>query len=138
MHRGEILGIAGIEGNGQSELIEAITGMRRSTGKVRILGKDVTGHDPRRDPGRGLAHVPEDRLSTGVSAQADITDNLLVGKEKRPDSPFGFTSSAASIRDYAQEVSSRFDIRGARHRHPRGLPLRRQHAEGRGREGIQL
>ena len=115
VHRGEILGIAGIEGNGQSELIEAITGMRPvHGGSVTVLGTDVTGWSPGRIRSLGLAHVPEDRLSTGVSAQTDITDNLVIGKESRKE--FSFKKihlRKRPMRAYAQSKFEEFDIRGA-------------------------
>ena len=115
VRRGEILGIAGIEGNGQSELIDAITGLTPiEEGSVRILGRDTAGMTPGQIREIGLAHVPEDRLSTGVSAASDITDNLIVGKEKRPEfSAKGIQLKRRAIRRYAKEVYDRFDIRAA-------------------------
>ena len=115
VRRGEILGIAGIEGNGQSELIEAVTGMRPLRGgTVRIMGQSIAGKTPGGIRALGLAHVPEDRLATGVCAPADVTDNLIVGKEK--DRRFSWKRihmKRRAIRAYAQEVFRRFDIRGA-------------------------
>ena len=115
VRRGEILGIAGIEGNGQSELIEAITGMRPLRGgTVTIMGKSVAGKTPGEIRALGLAHVPEDRLATGVCAPADITDNLIVGKEKDPRFSWKrIHMKRKAIRAYAQEIFQRFDIRGA-------------------------
>jgi len=115
LHRGEILGIAGIEGNGQSELIEAITGMRSYTkGSVTINGKSIAGMNAGQVRSLGVAHVPEDRLATGVSAAADVTDNLIVGKEKLPRfSLFKTHLKKRAIRQYAREISEKFDIRGA-------------------------
>ena len=115
VRRGEILGIAGIEGNGQSELIEAITGMRPLRGgTVTIMGKSIAGKPPGEIRALGLAHVPEDRLATGVCAPADITDNLIVGKEKDPRFSWKrIHMKRKAIRAYAQEIFQRFDIRGA-------------------------
>ena len=115
VRRGEILGIAGIEGNGQSELIEAITGMRSLRGgAVTIMGKSIAGKTPGEIRALGLAHVPEDRLATGVCAPADITDNLIVGKEKDPRFSWKrIHMKRKAIRAYAQEIFQRFDIRGA-------------------------
>ena len=112
---GEILGIAGIEGNGQSELIEAVTGMRPMRGgDVRILGQSIRGKTPGQVRALGLAHVPEDRIATGVSPAADVTDNLIVGKEKEPQFSVGrIHMKRRAIRDYAREIFQRFDIRGA-------------------------
>ena len=112
---GEILGIAGIEGNGQSELIEAITGMRPIRGgTVSILGNDIRGKTPGEIRAFGLAHVPEDRISTGVSPQADITDNLIVGKETH--SAYSWKKlhmKRRAIRKYAEDLFEKFDMRGA-------------------------
>ena len=115
LRKGEILGIAGIEGNGQSELIEAITGMRPLRGgTVTIMGKSIAGKTPGEIRALGLAHVPEDRLATGVCAPADITDNLIVGKEKDPRFSWKrIHMKRKAIRAYAQEIFQRFDIRGA-------------------------
>ena len=111
---GEILGIAAIEGNGQSELLEAITGMRPYSGTIRIGGTDIRGMDPGKIRSLGLSHVPEDRLATGVSREADISDNLLMGKHKnKAFTRFGFHQDRKSIREYAQGLFEKFDIRGA-------------------------
>ena len=112
---GEILGIAAIEGNGQSELIEAITGLTPAQGgRVTVLGKDVTGLDPGEIREAGLAHVPEDRLATGLSGAATVAENLLVGKQREARfNRFGFHQDRAAVRAYAEEVYGRYDIRGA-------------------------
>ncbi len=115
VRRGEILGIAGIEGNGQSQLVEAITALRPLRGgDVRIGGTSIRHLTPGQVRALGVAHVPEDRLKTGVSAPADITDNLIVGREKQKRfSLLGIHMKRRAIRRYAQELFSRFDIRGA-------------------------
>ncbi len=112
---GEVLGIAAIEGNGQSELIEAITGMRRpESGSVTLDGRDATGLSPGQIRAMGLAHVPEDRLATGVSRDATVADNLLTGKQRqRRFNRFGFHQRTSTIERYAQELYEKFDIRGA-------------------------
>ncbi len=112
---GEVLGIAAVEGNGQSELIEAITGMRKpESGKVTICGQDATGLDPGAIRAIGLAHVPEDRLATGVSRDATVTDNLLTGKQREKRfNRFGFHQRRSTIERYAQQLYEKFDIRGA-------------------------
>ena len=112
---GEILGIAAIEGNGQSELIEAITGMRRAeSGRVIIRGRDVTGLSPGAIRSVGLAHVPEDRLATGVSREDTIRDNLLTGRHREARfNRFGFHQRVSTIERYAAELYEKFDIRGA-------------------------
>ena len=111
---GEILGIAAIEGNGQSELLEAITGMRPYSGLITIAGQDIRGMSPGEIRKLGLSHVPEDRLATGVSRESDISDNLLMGKHKNPEfTRFGFHQNRKSIREYAQQIFEKFDIRAA-------------------------
>ena len=114
VHAGEILGIAAIEGNGQSELLEAITGMRPYAGKIFVGGRDIVGLSPGQIRDLGLAHVPEDRLATGVDSQASITDNLLVGKHRNPQfTRLGFHMNRRAVDAYAKEVYDRFDIRSS-------------------------
>ena len=112
---GEILGIAAIEGNGQSELIEAITGMRPILkGTVRVCGRDVTGQEPGEIREAGLAHIPEDRVATGVSEPATVAENLLVGKQRQKRfRKLWIHQNRAEIRSYAEELYEGFDIRGA-------------------------
>ena len=111
---GEIVGIAAIEGNGQSELLEAITGMRPYAGKIFINDKDIVGMDPGQIRNLGLAHVPEDRLATGVDKDADISDNLLAGRHKRQRfTKFRLHLLRNKVQAYAQEVYDRFDIRSS-------------------------
>lgn len=111
----EILGIAAIEGNGQSQLLEAITGMRRpERGVVNICGHNVAGKTPGEIRDYGLAHIPEDRMTTGVNTAASVTDNLLMGHHKdRAFNLFGFHHRPSTISRYAQELYEKFDIRGA-------------------------
>ena len=112
---GEVLGIAAIEGNGQSELLEAICGLRRAeSGHVRIGGEDVTNRSPGEIRARGLANIPEDRLATGVDKYASVTDNLLIGRQRDKEfNALGFHQKRSSIERYASELYERFDIRGA-------------------------
>ena len=115
VHAGEIVGIAAIEGNGQSELLEAITGMRPfDQGEIRVCGSDISGMTPGQIRALGLSHVPEDRLATGVSAPADISDNLLVGRhwEKR-FLKFGIHQDKKAIHGFAKDTFDRFDIRAS-------------------------
>ena len=115
VRKGEVLGIAAIEGNGQSELLEAITGLRKiERGSVTVCGRDAVGKTPGEIREMGLSHVPEDRLSTGVDKAASVADNLITGrhKEKRFNR-FGFHQRRSTIDRYAQELYKKFDIRGA-------------------------
>ena len=112
---GEILGIAAIEGNGQSELIEGLTGMRPvKKGEFYIRGNLGNNKTPGEIREFGLSHIPEDRISTGVSLQSDITDNLIIGKEREPEfSVKGLHLKKASIVRYAENLFEKFDLRGA-------------------------
>ena len=110
---GEVLGIAAIEGNGQSELLETICGLRKpDSGRVFVCGKDVTGKTPGVVREAGLAHIPEDRLSTGVSPEASISDNLLTGRhDDKEFLRFGFHLRTDAVRRYTNELYERYDIR---------------------------
>ena len=112
---GEILGIAAIEGNGQSELIEAITGLRPIRGgRVLIENTDIACKTPGQIRALGLAHIPEDRLATGISGPASVEDNLLAGKQReREFALFGIHQKKRAIREYARKLFQKFDIRGA-------------------------
>lgn len=112
---GEILGIAAIEGNGQSELLEAITGMRHiEAGTVKVAGTDIAPLKPGQVRDLGLAHIPEDRIATGVSSRSTITDNLIIGKERLPQfAKYKLHLKKSSIVRYANELFEKFDMRGA-------------------------
>jgi simple sugar transport system ATP-binding protein len=109
---GEILGIAGVAGNGQDELVEALVGLRRpSTGTVELDGLDITGHDPRSVNAAGVAFVPADRHRFGIVLSFPLTDNLvLTGYRRRPYAR-GFLRDEAAIRRTADERIAAFDIR---------------------------
>lgn len=110
---GEVVGIAAVEGNGQSELLEAITGMRPITdGTVYIRGKSIRGMRPGQIRRLGLAHVPEDRLATGVSVQATVSENLIMGKQWL-FTKFHLHLWKSAIAKYAAKLVGRFDIRTA-------------------------
>ena len=77
---GEIFGIAGVEGNGQTELIEAISGLRKiEKGKVILNGKDITGRPPRELYDLGVAHIPEDRIHMGLVTEMTVAENSILG-----------------------------------------------------------
>jgi len=79
VHAGEVLGIAGVQGNGQTELVEALTGLRRALdGRVVVLGQDVTNRPPRPIIEAGVGHVPEDRQRYGLVLPYPVTDNLVL------------------------------------------------------------
>jgi simple sugar transport system ATP-binding protein len=107
---GEILGIAGVEGNGQTELIEAIAGLRKSeAGSIAIGGQDVTRLDVAERRDAGLTHIPEDRHRRGLVLDYSVADNLVLGVQDRFSSK-GFLDED-KIGEYAGEQVKAFDIR---------------------------
>ncbi|MFM7410932.1 MAG: ABC transporter ATP-binding protein [Actinomycetota bacterium] len=109
---GEIVGIAGVQGNGQTELVEAITGVLPvSSGRVYINGEDVTDGSPREHHSIGMAHVPEDRTHVGMVGSFSVRENLILDSYySQPFSRRGRLNSA-SISDFATELVERFDVR---------------------------
>ncbi|HLZ62744.1 MAG TPA: ABC transporter ATP-binding protein [Ktedonosporobacter sp.] len=119
---GEILGIAGVEGNGQSELVEVLTGMRKVTsGKITLTNvkdgvagetRDVTttgASDVRR---AGLAHIPEDRRGSGLVLTDSIADNTILGRERWPQfSRNGIVLRLSDIASWAKRLVQEFDVR---------------------------
>jgi general nucleoside transport system ATP-binding protein len=82
VHAGEILGIAGVEGNGQTELIEAIAGLRpASSGRVALGEFELTSHTVRQRADRGISHIPEDRHRRGLILEYTVADNLILGQQ---------------------------------------------------------
>ncbi|NHC43921.1 ABC transporter ATP-binding protein [Motilibacter aurantiacus] len=87
VHAGEIVGIAGVEGNGQSELVECILGMRAADGAVRLSGEDISGWSTRRRREAGVAYVPEDRHRQGLLLESPLWENRMLGHQtQRPNS----------------------------------------------------
>ena len=112
VREGEIVGIAGIDGNGQSELIEAITGLRHvEKGSVIINGKDVTNLSPRKVRAAGLAHIPEDRNRMGLNRSLSIVDNLIAVRLDEPPFTKGKLLNTKDQDSYAEEMVKQFDIR---------------------------
>ena len=109
---GEIFGIAGVEGNGQRELVETICGMRPATGgRVEILGQDTTNWSPRKINRLGVAHVPENRSKHGVVAQYSIADNLVLNRYNHRKFSLRGVRNTAAINAEAKELVERFDVR---------------------------
>ncbi|HLQ17068.1 MAG TPA: ABC transporter ATP-binding protein [Candidatus Eisenbacteria bacterium] len=113
LRQGEILGIAGVEGNGQSELMEVLAGTRRATGGRVLLGdKDVTSFDARTEREAGIAFVPEDRRGTGLVLGYSIADNLILGRQRSPAfSWHELVLRLAAIKEWARRLVKEFDIR---------------------------
>jgi ABC-type uncharacterized transport system ATPase subunit len=109
---GEILGVAGVQGNGQTELTEALTGLRRvAEGRVTILGHDTTHVTPRQVVEVGVAHVPEDRHKHGLVLAFPVRDNLVLCSYYRSPFAKGIELDFPVIEQQAEELVNTFDIR---------------------------
>lgn len=109
---GEIVGIAGVEGNGQSELIEAITGLRKSeSGTINFKNKDITRESIRNRINSGIAHIPEDRHKRGLVLDYTIEENMVLEVYyKKPFSNKGLLNKK-EIKKYAEKIIDEFDVR---------------------------
>ncbi len=109
---GEILGVAGVEGNGQRELVEAVTGLRRTEqGRVVIAGTDVSGAPPRQVATIGVGHIPEDREKHGVIGVYSVAENSVLNRYHRPPFSLRGLLQRAAIGRHAREVVEEFDVR---------------------------
>ncbi|GGI14104.1 ABC transporter ATP-binding protein [Gottfriedia solisilvae] len=109
---GEIVGIAGVEGNGQSELVEAITGLRPiEEGTILLKGQDITKNSIRERIHNGIAHIPEDRQKRGLVLEYTIEENVVLEiYNQEPYSKFGILDKAA-IAKHAKKIIEEFDVR---------------------------
>jgi len=116
VHKGEILGIAGVDGNGQSELAQLATGLLvPDEGEVYLKGERVTNFSAKYFIEAGVSHVPEDRNKMGLVGDMSITNNLILKSEEVPrfSKYAGWLTDAKSARAYAKEQQKKFDIRCA-------------------------
>ena len=112
VHSGEIVGIAGVQGNGQTELVEAITGLRKSEGgKITLLGQDITKASPRKITELGSAHVPEDRQADGLVLPFPTAENLVLCTYYKEPFSKGAILQYQTILNHAKQLISDFDIR---------------------------
>ncbi len=109
---GEIVGVAGVQGNGQSELVEALCGLRTPVGgSITLLGRDVTRSSPRQLVDAGEAHIPEDRQKHGLVLSYPVADNLVLRTYARPPFARGVRIVREAILRFAQRLALEFDIR---------------------------
>jgi general nucleoside transport system ATP-binding protein len=110
---GEILAIAGVAGNGQRELAETISGMRPPTdGVIIVCGRPLRGGDAREAIRAGVAHVPEDRLHTGVAPSLPIASNVVLKSYRGRAAARGPMLRLGAIREHAARLIKRYDVRG--------------------------
>lgn len=121
VHAGEIVGVAGIDGNGQSELIQAITGLRKvKSGSIKIKGREVVGLSPRKITEMQVSHVPEDRHRDGLVLEMMLSENIaLQTYYKEPLSNKGVLNYN-QINSYARKLMEEFDVRAASELVPAG------------------
>lgn len=108
----EILGIAGVQGNGQTELVRCLTGLMKSElGKITILGEESTDYDPRKITELGVAHIPEDRQKDGLVLPVSVEDNLVLNTYYQPPFAKGVVMQPEMISKNAVKLIKDFDIR---------------------------
>jgi ABC-type uncharacterized transport system ATPase subunit len=109
---GEILGIAGVQGNGQTELVRCLTGlMKAESGEISILGQNITGKSPRKITEQGVAHIPEDRQKDGLVLQSPVQDNLVLSTYYKKPFAKGIILQPHRIAENAKKLVNDFDIR---------------------------
>ena len=114
VHEGEILGIAGVAGNGQSELAEVLTGLRRpKSGNIKIAGVGLTGKTPNEFARAGVGHIPEDRTVTGLFSTLPLTHNAILRKYRNPPIRSGIRLIWPVAQSYARSLINIGDVRGA-------------------------
>ncbi|WP_439425259.1 ABC transporter ATP-binding protein [Oenococcus alcoholitolerans] len=111
---GEIVGLAGIDGNGQTELVQAITGLTKSDhGKIILAGKDITNKSPKKIIKAGTAHIPEDRLRYGLETDISLAQNLVIQNyNQAPYARFGIIDQRA-VNKKADQLVKQFDVKAA-------------------------
>ncbi len=108
---GEILGVAGVAGNGQSELAQVVTGLRPSTGgSITVNGDDVTNRPPRETIRRHVAHVPEDRTGVGSAPNLSIADNLIMKAYRDPPIARRWAIDTGMVRRFADGLRESYEI----------------------------
>jgi len=112
VHAGEILGIVGVDGNGQSELVEAIAGLRRITsGRVVFRGRELTNKRPREIIESGLGLIPEDRQQSGLVLDLSVAENLVLKDFRKPPFSWRGLLDSRAISTFAREIIRSYDIR---------------------------
>ena len=112
IREGEIVGVAGVAGNGQRELAEAVSGMRDiRSGSVQVAGRRLRGGDPREAILAGVAHVPEDRLGTGLAPSLSVTSNVVIKTYRTRSLSRGPLLALRRMRETAVAIIGRYDVK---------------------------
>lgn len=121
LRKGEILGIAGVAGNGQKTLAEVLTGLKNpKSGRIYAQGQDITNADSRKSYIAGIAHVPEDRKAMGIAPEMSVDENLILKCYKEKPFKKYFIQDKKAIRDNAEKLIKDFSIKAG----PKGSPVR--------------
>lgn len=111
VHENEIVGIAGVAGNGQKELFELLVGVRRAkSGQVLLGNEDITTASPEKIMGLGVGHIPQDRYSEGLIGEFSISDNMILGNQHSKHFTKGMILDRKKVIDFANKYFTEFDI----------------------------
>jgi ABC-type uncharacterized transport system ATPase subunit len=111
LYGGEILGVAGVAGNGQKELVEVLTGLRKATkGRVLLFGKDLTNRSPKEIAAAGVAHIPEERLRRGLVPEMSVAENLVLKSYRDPPFARGPFLDQRVIISHAERAIAAYQI----------------------------
>ncbi|WP_345942393.1 ABC transporter ATP-binding protein [Streptomyces sp. SID2888] len=112
IHAGEVLGIAGVEGNGQTELIETLIGLKKAdSGAIAFLGEDITPWPTRRRRESGIAYIPEDRHRHGLLLEAPLWENRILGHVTESPNAKGFWLDPKGAQDDTRRIVEEYDVR---------------------------
>lgn len=112
LNAGEVLGIAGVDGNGQSELVEVLTGLRKpESGTILLDGENIYGKTPREINSAGLANIPEDRHKRGLILKYTLFENSILGSHKNKPFSNGIVMNYGAIKDHCRKLIKEFDVR---------------------------
>lgn len=111
IHEHEILGIAGVAGNGQRELFEVLVGVRRAqAGQVLLGGEDITNISPQQIMAKGISHIPEDRIRMGLIPNFTVAENLILGNQRLPPYRRGLNINTRYVREFAHTCVESYEI----------------------------
>jgi len=112
VHRGEVVGVAGVEGNGQRELVEALVGLRQATsGRITLAGIDISHESTRFRREHGIGYIPEDRQHDGLLLSSTLWENSMLGHQTRPPYARGPWTDRGGARERTAQIVAEFDVR---------------------------
>lgn len=110
LRQGEILGVAGVAGNGQSELVEVITGLRACEGHILLDGREIANKSPQFSIEHGLSHIPEDRVGVGTAPNLSITDNMIMKNFNQAPISHNWRVDYVAASEHARSLKEEYDI----------------------------